>query len=151
MTEISKQLQQARPSIVAGAPLASRIVMGFGVFNTLLGSGFYLLKTPSTLVIVNDIFSFKFWGFIYIFIGLSHLWSLWRRSWVGVRRSLLSGVLVKSLFWVALIIQSVRHPVESLSILFIWTFIVYMQAVTYAYLAPVSDTIESFEKEVKNA
>lgn len=144
----SSVIRKARPKLSVVSPLATRLIGGFGVFNVLLGLVLYQLRVGSTLILINNIFSFQFWGVIYALIGIAHLVSLKVNSWKGARYSLFAGVAIKSLFLAALVIQTLEHGAANLSILVIWAFLAYVQAMVYVFFSPTAESIENFEEKI---
>lgn len=154
MTNIEKQLQHARPRLKLVSPLAHWTVLVMAWFNILLGSAMLLVLDhrifSSPLLIVNDVFTFQFWGILFLGLGLLKLWSLKINDWRLSRNTLLLGVAVKAAWMVALTFRSVIEP-QTLFINLCWITIALLQMGAYVYFMPpaVSTNVQAGPANVK--
>lgn len=139
MTNIEKQIQKARPLLKTVTPLAHWIITIFAYFNILLGISLFFAidesKISAPLIIINDIFSYKFWGFVFIAVGVLKLFALKTNNWDLSRKSLLVGVSIKAAWALALIIRSITSPGTFL-VTIIWFALAAIQIVTFIYFMP---------------
>lgn len=137
--ELTKKLQQARPSLRTVTPLAHWILVVFAWFNVLLGVSLLIAidqsRISSPLLIVNDIFNYRFWGVVFIAIGVLKLFALKTNNWALSRRSLLVGISIKAAWAIALIIRSLTSPGTWL-ITLIWLALACIQIVTFIFFMP---------------
>jgi hypothetical protein len=124
-----------------------------GVFNIILGASFLFgvdqARFTTPLLIVNDIFTFKVWGLLFIGLGILKLYSLLANKWELARQSLIVGVLVKATWAVALTIRSLVSP-GTLFVNFIWIALALIQMVTYIFFMPpnIQPVLKRSEGEV---
>jgi hypothetical protein len=141
MTNIQKQIQQARPRLRQVTPLVHWIITVYAYFNILLGISLFLAvdqsKITASLIIVNDIFSYKFWGIVFIAIGILKLFALKTNNWDLSRKSLLVGVSIKAAWALALIIRSFTSPGTFL-VTIIWFALAAIQIITFIFFMPPS-------------
>lgn len=139
MTNIEKQIQKARPSLKLVSPLSYLIVATMAVFNIILGLSFLLLidqsRFSAPLLIVNEIFTFNFWGVVFIAIGMLKLYSLVHNDWNLARKSLILGVSVKAAWTVALIIRMLVSP-GTFFLTLCWVTIGIIQMSCYIFFLP---------------
>lgn len=139
MTSIEKQLQKARPSLKQVTPLVHAIITVYAIFNIAFGLSLFFAidqsKISASLIIVNNIFSYKFWGVIFIAIGILKLFALKTNNWNLSRKSLLVGVAIKAAWAVALIVRSLTSPGTFL-VSIIWVALAAIQIVTFIFFMP---------------
>jgi hypothetical protein len=137
MTEINKRIQEARPNLRLVSPLAAAIVLGYGVVNIALGVGLFFYVNPSpdsTFAIITAWTPFQLWGVVFLALGLFKLYTLYKNDWVNMRRSLIVGILIKSVWFIALFFRFLDGG--SILMLVIWFFFMYIQMVTYIHFIP---------------
>lgn len=139
MTNIEKAIQKARPNLKMVTPLAHAIILVFAFFNILFGLSLFFAidqtKISASLIIVNNIFSYKFWGFVFIAIGILKLFALKTNNWDLSRKSLLVGVAIKAAWAVALIVRSFTSPGTFL-VSIIWLALASIQIATFIFFMP---------------
>jgi len=139
MTTIEKQIQKARPLLKTVTPLAHWIITIFAYFNILLGISLFFAvdqsKITASLIIVNDIFSYRFWGVIFIAIGVLKIFALKTNNWDLSRKSLLVGVSIKAAWALALVVRSLTSPGTWL-VTIIWLALASIQIVTFIFFMP---------------
>lgn len=139
MSNIEKELRKARPSLRSYSPLAYWDVLIMGIFNLLLGSSFLLAldqnRVSAPLLIVNDLLSYRFWGLIFISLGIIKLWSLKTNSWELARKTLFTGVSIKAAWMVALIVRAFVSP-GTIFLALLWVTIALLQIGAYIWFMP---------------
>lgn len=139
MTLLEKQIQQARPRLKMVTPLAHWIIIIFAVFNLFLGVSLFFAvdqsKITAPLLIVNDFFTYRFWGVVFILIGALKLFALKTNNWDLSRKSLVVGVAVKAAWAIALIIRSLTIPGTWL-VAIIWLALAAIQITTFIFFMP---------------
>lgn len=144
-SELDRELQHARPSLRSVSPLSWWTVLVMGLFNLVLGTSLFFgvdqSKIAPSLLIVNDILTYDFWGVIFFSLGLTKLYSLITNNWKLARSSLFIGVSIKSALMVALIIRTFISPgTVFLSVL--WAAIALLQMGAYIWFLPPSEKVE---------
>jgi len=140
-SDLHKQLRDARPRLKLVSPLAHAVVMIFGIINIVLGISLLFAidqsKISSSLLIVNELFNYRFWGVVFILLGLFKLLSLKLNSWNMSRKSLLIGVAIKAAWALALIVRAASSPGTWL-IATLWIALAAIQIATFIYFMPPS-------------
>lgn len=141
MTNVKAELKQARPKLSLVSPLSYWVVKVMGLFNILLGTSFLFTldedRFTASLLIVNDVFTFKFWGIVFISLGLVKLYSLYANNWKLSRNSLLIGVFIKAAWMVALTIRTLISP-GTLFLNLLWITVALLQIGAYIWFMPPS-------------
>jgi len=134
--ELKKKIETARPHISLISPITGWIVLGFGWLNVLLGIGLYNSPQSSTqrLVVVNHILTLKVYAALFMVLGLVMLYGYVRNNWSLMKKSLVAGLFIKATWLIALTILAFDNG--SLILLVIWSFLTYVQAITYIYFVP---------------
>lgn len=149
MNETQKSIQHARPLLRLVSPLAHWIVFILALFNIVLGCTLFFALDQSrftaSLLIVNNIFTFQFWGVVFVALGLFKFWSLLTNNWRTARASLLIGVVIKSSWAITLTVRTFVSP-GTLFLNFIWIALALVQAMTYIFFMPPSVQPEIEEK-----
>lgn len=149
VTTLEKQIQKARPLLKTVTPLAYWIITIYAYFNILLGISLFLAvdqnKLTASLIIVNDIFSYKFWGIVFMVIGILKLFALHTNNWKLSRQSLLVGVAIKAAWALALVVRSLTSPGTWL-VSIIWIALAAIQIVTFIFFMPPSMATNKQEK-----
>ena len=139
--KLDTQIQHARPSLRSVSPLPFWVVLIMAIFNIFLGASFLFSvdaeRVSAPLLIVNEIFTYQFWGIVFILIGLLKLWALKTNNWALTRSSLLVGVSVKAAWTVALTIRSFISP-GTLLLNILWVTIALLQIGAYIWFMPPS-------------
>jgi len=139
MNNITKNIQRARPKLKLVSPLAYSTVLIMAIFNVVLGLSFLFTiddsRLAASLLIVNDIFTFKFWGIVFILIGLLKLFALWSNNWNLARKTLFIGVSVKAAWMVALIIRVFTHS-GTIFLTLLWITVALLQMASYIWFFP---------------
>ena len=136
---LKHQLHMARPKLKSVSPMAYWTVMVMALFNLLLGASLFLLvdetRLSASLIIVNDFLTYKFWGTVFIVIGLLKIYSLLSNDWALARRSLIIGVAVKAAWSVALIVRVLVSP-GTFFLTLLWVTVALLQMGAYIWFLP---------------
>ena len=136
------QIRAARPSLRLVSPISYWFVILMGVFNILIGTAFITslseLTDGSALRAVSKIIPFDMWGFLFILLGVTKLYSIITNSWSLARYSLLAGVLLKSVWAVALVIRSFYEE-DVLFTTYMWISMATTQIICYIYFLPPTE------------
>lgn len=128
---LRKRLREARPNIVEIFPVIHYLVIGFGIFNTVLGVTMLIWGNRDLSIITPYTPSWA-WAVVFLIIGIAMLTALFINSWKGVRTLLLVGILVKTIWGYALIFSP-----DGVSVIVpMWLFIAYIQIMTYVLFTP---------------
>lgn len=135
----SRELRKLRPRLRTVAPHSYWFVMLLGVFNLLFGASLMAAvdkgKTNSSLLIVNDFFTFQMWGAVFILLGVLKLSALRLNRWRLARLTLMMGVVVKAAWMVALVIRVFVSP-GTVIIALLWMTLATAQMLCYIYFLP---------------
>jgi hypothetical protein len=136
MENIEKRLNEARPRLSVVSPLVNAIIWGFVFTNLLLGIGLIISSgtTTSRLPVVTDFFSLKFYGIVFLTLGLAMFYGQAKNDWHLLKATLVVGVLLKSIWLYALAYLVFNGG--SITLLAMWAFFTFIQAATYVYFTP---------------
>lgn len=119
--------------------MAHWTILVMAAFNILLGASLFLLidagRVSAPLIIVNSLFTYKFWGVVFIAIGLLKMYALYSNKWELARASLMIGVSVKAMWAVALIVRVLVSP-GTLFLTLLWVTIALLQMGAYIWFLP---------------
>lgn len=134
MREVKGKIKELRPALREVAPLTFYICVGFGILNIVLGYSLMTTKESGGLVIVGKYAPLWLYGILFAALGVFGLVVLWRNSWNWIRRTLVFGLLYKSIWFYALV-ATLFHG-GSVGIIGLWLFLIYVQAMTYIFFIP---------------
>lgn len=141
MNKLAAQLAQARPRLKQVSPLSYWVIMIMAIFNIALGFtliyGIDRNRLSASLIIVNNILTYQFWGVVFILIGLLKLYAIKSNNWNLSRKSLLVGVSVKAMWAVALIFRIFISP-GTVFITLLWLCVAALQMACYIFFMPPS-------------
>lgn len=133
------ELAKARPTLRQVSPLSHWFVAIMGVFNILLGLTLMFAidedRLSASLIIVNDLTSYTFWGFVFICIGVVKLFALKMNNWSLSRKTLILDVSVKAMWVVALVFRIFISP-GTVFIILCWLCIAALQMACYIFFMP---------------
>lgn len=136
---LKDQLRAARPRLRSVSPLAYWTVMVMAVFNFFLGASLLFLvdedRLSAPLIIVNDLFTYKFWGVVFIAIGVMKVYALLSNRWELARKSLITGVAVKAMWAVALVVRVLTSP-GTFFLTLLWLTVAALQMGAYIWFLP---------------
>lgn len=137
--ELAKKIRAARPTLKLVTPLSYRIIWIMALFNILLGSSMLIgidsERVSASLIMVNELFSFRFWGIVFIGIGLLKFYALKTNNWELSRRSLLVGVAIKAAWSIALIVRALTSP-GTVFLTLAWLCVAALQMSCYIFFMP---------------
>lgn len=131
---IDKKIEKARPRLSIVAPLTHAIIVCFIFGNILIGYGLFTThvgETARRVPIVNDYLTFEVYGVMFMSLTVLMAYGLFKNNWALLRKSLIFGVLLKSVWTVALVFAVLRGG--SIAILGAWATLLALQMVTYIY------------------
>lgn len=138
---LKNKIKKARPNLKLIAPLSYATIKGFGVFNILLGIALMFHRADNTadsetLIIIHEAFGFMVWGLAFMVLGIIKLHALHSNDWQRIRKILIIAMLFHSIWLFALLIH-VLVGQGALSILVMWGFLTYIQALIYIHFIPL--------------
>lgn len=134
MHEVKHQIKELRPSLRIVAPLTWYIILGFGILNLVLGLSLMKYSFGTPLSIVSRYTPLPLYGVFFVVLGIFMLYNLQRNNWKILRRLLLCGLLIKTIWLYALVVRSFQGG--NAIVLSLWLFITYIQAIAYIYFIP---------------
>lgn len=136
---LRKKLRAARPSLRSVSPVSFWFIALMGIFNLLIGVGFWAALRGVTedpiFSLVSRVIPFEVWGVMFILLGIAKLAALKVNDWKWARWTLLTGVSLKSGWAVALTLRTVIHP-DNMFLTVTWTTIAITQIIVYMYFLP---------------
>lgn len=136
MTNINKKLKNARPRLFTIAPLTTSVCWGFSIVNIVIGLAMIIIyKGTIAPIPIADVLSYRLWGAVFLSMGLFGAISLIRNNWRITRWVQLLGILVKSIWLIALIVRCFYYP-QTVLITAVWFFFAYIQAMVYIFFIP---------------
>lgn len=144
-SKLEKELQHARPSLRSVSPLGWWTVLIMGLFNLVLGTSLLTAidqsRITASLLIVNEVLTYQFWGIVFIVLGLIKLYSLAVNNWKLARSSLFIGVSVKAAWMVALTIRTLVSP-GTVFLNLLWVTVALLQMGAYIWFLPPAEKVE---------
>lgn len=138
-SQLHKELQKARPKLRQVTPLAHAVLLVYAFFNIFLGISLFVTidqsRITAPLLIVNNVFNYKFWGVMFVVLGLTKLFALKTNNWDLSRKSLLFGVAIKAAWALALVVRSTANAGTWL-ITLMWLALAAIQIVTFIFFMP---------------
>jgi hypothetical protein len=135
MGTLKAALLVARPPLFKVSPVAFLVCWGFAGVNSILGAGMIFLYTASPSLAVANILPYWAWGVLFLAVAGLTAYGLLRNDWVLTRRSQLFGLVLKSIWAIALVARCFVDP-RTILITATWLFLAYIQAVVYIYFFP---------------
>ena len=139
MSSIKHQLTDLRPSLRKIAPLSWWITVCYVFMNFIIGATFIAAfdqnRVVADLLIVNQFTSYRFWGIAFIALGAFQLTALYMNNWKLTKKSLLSGVLIKTTWAIALCLRALVSS-GTLLIALPWITLALIQMVTVIFFLP---------------
>lgn len=127
-----ENLRQHKPHhLRQTAPWLFFVCLAYGITNIMIGLGFYN-TTPkvSPYVLIHGFFDSQFWGAVFFTVGVLGLLSLISNRRKIIRGVMVLGLLVKSLWFYALLI---KISWATLAAIGVWGLIFAIQLVTVIY------------------
>lgn len=126
-----QNLVKSKPSLKVVSPLIYFICWGYVVVNVLFGIGLFSYNPAIRYVIVGGPFTYDFWAFVFLLLGLAGAGVLITNHWKAIRIAQGIGLFIKTLWLFALIFRFAGGA--SLVGLAWWSFIAYVQLLTVIY------------------
>lgn len=124
-------LTTAKPKLRLRAPLIYYLSLGYFPVYVLIGLSLWLsVVRRLPYVIVQPPFDTRFWGVVFITLGVLTGISLLSNHWKFIRWVLIVGLFIKALWFYALLLQIGNG---GLGIIAIWSFLAYAQLLTVIY------------------
>ncbi|MFA5172581.1 MAG: hypothetical protein WC426_13550 [Sulfuriferula sp.] len=136
MQEIKQQIKELRPGLRQVAPLTWSIILGFGILNLVLGASLMYYPLGKPVAIITPYTPLALYGLIFVVLGVFMLLNLYKNNWKWLRRLLIIGVLIKSVWLFALVLR--LFDGGNAIILALWLFLTHVQAMTYIHFIPAS-------------
>lgn len=121
-------------------PLISYIMRGFVVFNLILGAGLFSnVARTREFFIINEVFTYQFWGVLFFLSGLLQLYALIKHNNRLIRISLMMGVILQTFWMIALVVRQVESFDSNIFLLIFFGIILYIKFGVYLYLPKRAD------------
>lgn len=133
MSSIDQTLKDIRPKLRLAAPQTFWFSVGFGVFNVLVGAALLQVKILTALNVVGVI-PLQVWGFIFLLHGIGLLASVFANDWKLTWYFNVMGIAMKTAWWLELL--AITLTGRSPFLLYVWSLILYFQAINVKYFAP---------------
>jgi len=154
MNETDKNILHARPRLRIVSPLAYWITCTLGAINVALGIAMFFLldqaRFNNSLLIVNTLLTFKFWGIAFFSLGVFKLLSLKWNDWDFTMTCLKAGVVLKSTWAIGLLMRTFVAPVTVLFDL-IWVGLTLIEVATFVFFMPPGVQADLRDEEAYNA
>lgn len=116
-----KAIAAARPSLFSASPLLAHTILTYAIFNILLLPAF-LASKPFEVII-----PLWAWGWVFAVLGIWMMVSLFQNYFDSLRFSLLTGVSIKVVWLIALLLE------RSWAVALLWTAFVWLQILCVIY------------------
>jgi len=121
-------------------PLISYIMKGFVAFNIILGIGLFSNVARTTqFFIINEIFTYQFWGVLFFVNGLIQLYTLIQHNNQLIHISLMSGMILQTFWMIALAVRQIESFDSNIFLLIFFSIILYIKFGVYLYLPKRAD------------
>lgn len=151
--ELKKQIANARPSLKMVSPVSYWFIMLMGLFNLFIGTAFMFALDPdtddATFRAITQFIPFGVWGILFFTLGVAKLYSLFTNNWILARYTLLTGVIFKSGWGVALTIRTFDQP-DNAFLNATWIALAITQIICYIYFLPPTEPHKPSGEEVEN-
>lgn len=113
---------------------------GFVVFNLILGAGLFSnIARTTEFFIVNDVFTYQFWGTLFFLNGLIQLYTLIKHNDRLIRMSLMGGMILQTFWLLALAVRQFGEFDSNIFLLIFFGIILYIKFGVYLYLPKRKD------------
>lgn len=147
INEIRHRLYKVSPLVFAitGIYIGMNIVIG-----VVMSVAFDESRVVASLLIVNSLLTYKFWGLVFLGLAIFQGWSLYRNDWDLIKKSLLAGVVVKSFWAVGLVLRAFVEQ-GTLLIALPWITLALIQIATVIFFLPPVYDFREVDDEADNA
>ena len=138
-SKLKREIREARPNLKDVSPMSYWFIMLMGVFNLFIGMAFIIaLKDVDDPVfnVITQVIPFWLWGVIFFALGIAELYSLKVNSWKLARKTLLTGVTLKSGWAVALTLKTLIAAPDNAFLTACWVAIAVTQVICYVHFLP---------------
>lgn len=144
--QLRHRLSKVSPLVFAitGIYIGMNIVIG-----VVMAIAFDESRVVASLLIVNSIMTYKFWGAVFLALAVFQGYSLVKNNWKLVKLSLLSGVVVKTFWAVGLCLRAVVEN-GTLLIALPWITLALIQIATVVFFLPPVYDFREVDDEVDN-
>lgn len=141
MTDIKKQLNNARPALSNVSPIVFKLTWAFVPLNILIGLALVFQKTVAQPPLITQSVPNAAWAVSFLGIATFLTYSLIVNDWQLLKRTMTFALFLKAVWGIALLIQTVRTGGEALGVLAIWLFIAYVQANCLIHFLPPTGVV----------
>lgn len=147
LNELRHRLYKVSPLVFAitGIYIGMNIVIGIAMITA-----FDQSRVVASLLIVNQLLTYKFWGCVFLALAAFQGWSLYKNNWKYIKLSLLSGVVVKTFWAVGLCLRAVVEN-GTLLIALPWITLALIQIATVVFFLPPVYDFREVDNEDDNA
>lgn len=139
ITKRLDHLNEFTPRLRGLAPLTFWTTFVFATLNFFIGISLFVQfdasRLSSSLIIVNDILTYQFWGVVFFVLGIAKYYALYSNRWNLTKRLMLTGVAVKAAWTIALIIRVLVSP-GTILVTFLWVALAAIQVFTVIFFVP---------------
>lgn len=147
------QISNLRHRLYKVSPLVFCLTSIYILMNIIVGTtmaiAFDETRVVTSLLIVNDILTYKVWGGIFLGLAAFQFFALARNDWGLIKKALLAGVVVKSFWAVGLILRAVVDQ-GTLLIALPWVALALIQIATVVFFLPPVYDFREVDDEVDN-
>lgn len=140
MNKVTKRIISARPSLRELDPPTFWFALGFSVLNIVIGIGVLFWEPSIFPVVAPTLLIMKIWGSLFMSMGITMAYAMWRRDW-GLLRNLMKVGLFMKLLWAVALFFRIGDG-GTLLIAVIWTALAYFQALSIVFFFPPKGGIE---------
>lgn len=139
ITKRLDHLNEYTPRLRGLAPLTFWSTLVFASLNFLIGiSLFFELdanRVSASLLIVNDILSYQFWGVVFFALGVGKYYALYANKWNLTKKLMLGGVAVKAGWTIALVVRAMISP-GTILVALLWLALAVIQVFIVIFFVP---------------
>lgn len=152
--DVRHEIQELRHRLYKVSPLVfaiTGIYIGMNiVIGVVMAVAFDESRVVASLLIVNSILTYKFWGFAFLGLAAFQGWALYINNWNMIKRALLAGVVIKSFWAVGLILRAIVEQ-GTLLIALPWITLAIIQIATVIFFLPPVYDFNATDDEDDNA
>ena len=152
--DLKHEIQELRHRLYKVSPLVFAITGIYIGMNIVIGmamiTSFDENRVVASLLIVNSVLTYKFWGVVFLGLAAFQGFALYKNNWSMVKKSLLSGVVVKSFWAVGLVLRAIVDQ-GTLLIALPWITLALIQIATVIFFLPPVYDFREVDDEADNA
>lgn len=120
-------------------------VISFGWFFLALGASLYIQSASTTdFFVINDLFTYQFWGISFLVGGLSLLIGHLMNWWAQMRYTILFLLFTQFVWISALTVRQVQEPNSNIFLLLFFALALILQIGSYIYF-PIFKKAETWK------